>query len=171
LPETSPTHHSTALDPTQTTGVTHGRTNKPFTVQLHSGWCYTKIRGNGFRLLNQTKDIPRIIGGNREPRRDTTDVHSLPILLFCFSSISRAREEHVLSLFSFSFFVTELYGVYISLYMHFGVKDRRELLLEGKLDLRLRAFASCCTTIFGVLLGRRLSLDACRVWVDYTRRL
>ena len=83
----------------------HTGTHKPFTVQLHPGRCYTKIRGNGFRLLTQTKDIPCIIGGNREPRRATTDVHSLPILLFYFFYIKMST----CSLFSLSFFFSLLF--------------------------------------------------------------
>lgn len=140
LTETSPTNHSNCIGSEQQLAL-HMGTHKPFTVHLHSGRCYTKIRGNGFRLLTQTKDIPCIIGGNREPRRATTDVHSLPILLFYFFYI----EMSTCSLFSLSFFFsllftsfpflffmfTDLYGGYISLYMHFGV-ERLKTIINGR---------------------------------------
>lgn len=135
-------------------------THKPFTVQLHSGRCYTKIRGNGFRLLTQTKDIPCIIGGNREPRRATTDVHSLPILLFYFFCIEMSTCSLLFLFFSFSLLFTSLsfrFPVYrpprrlhFFTYAFWSQEIEEKLSMEGKLDLRLLAFVSCCTTIFGV---------------------
>ena len=127
--ETFPTNHSNCIGSEHQLALHTGR-HKPSTVQLHSGRCHTKIRGNGFRLLTQTKDIPCIIGGNREPRRATTDVHSLPILLFYFFCIEMSACSLLFPfLFHFSsllllllFLFTDLLGGYISLYMHFGVK-------------------------------------------------
>ena len=154
-------------------------TNKPFTVQLHSGRCYTKIRGNGFRLLTQTKISLASIGGNREPRRATTDVHSLPILLHTSSS-PISRRACALS-FSFStslsvhffFFLSSflLYGVYISLYMHFGVKGLKRNINGRKAGLETTGFCFLLHYQIWYAMERSLSLGACRVWVDYARQL
>ena len=173
--ETSPTNHSNCIGSEQQLAL-HTVTHKPFTVQLHSGRCYTKIRGNGFRLLTQTKDIPCIIGGNREPRRATTDVHSLPIFLFYFFCIEKSMCSLLLFLipfFSFLFFSSVLFLIFTSFpllqffsfsflvyrplrRLHFFIhafwsqEIEEKLPIEGKLDLRLLGFVSCCTTIFGV---------------------
>ena len=157
-------------------------TNTLSTVQLHPGRCYTKIRGNGFRLLTKPRyPLHQLVAiANPDARRPTSIRYqyffsSSPILSracalsrFFFSSL-HFTSFHFFCLSLFFFLI--LYGVYISLYMHFGVKDWRRLSMEGKLDLRPSALASCCTTIFGVFPERSLSLGACRAWVDYTRQL
>lgn len=125
----------------------HTGTHTPSSVQLHSGRCYTKIRGNGFRLLTQTKISPAslVAIANPDARRPTSIRYQ-----YFSSTSSTLRRAHALSL-SFLFFsllssllllllflFTDLCGGYISLYMHFGVKEIEEKLsMEGKLDLRL----------------------------------
>jgi hypothetical protein len=82
----------------KTIGVTLEQTS--ITGKLHSGRCYPKnSEGMAFASSNPKQDIP-CIGGDREPRRATTDVHSLPVILFFISY----QEMRVCSLFSFLFF-------------------------------------------------------------------
>ena len=86
----------------------HTGTHKPSSVQLHSGRCYTKIRGNGFRLLTQTKISPAslVAIANPDARRPTSIRYQ-----YFSSTSSTLRRAHALSfhLLSFSFHFSLLF--------------------------------------------------------------
>jgi hypothetical protein len=140
---------ATALDPTNHWRYT-GQTS--IIGKLHSGRCYIRIRGNGFRLLNPTQDIP-CIGGNREPRRATTDVHSLPAILFYVSCDEMGTSPLFrLSLFLFFFFNRSLRSLSL-IHALFGDQGPKGNIKGRTAGLEAIGSRFLSTLVLGVLWG------------------
>ena len=88
LTEHTPTYHNDCIESNTFFGVTSGNKQAP-TLKTASG---TVLHKNPRKRLSPppTQDIPCILGGDREHRRTTGNVHSLPIILFFTSYFEKS---------------------------------------------------------------------------------
>ena len=131
--ETSPTNHSTALDPSNNWRYTREQTNLLQYNCIRDG-ATLKFEGTAFASSPKPRyPLHQLVAiANPDARRPTSIRYqyffsSSPILSracalsrFFFSSL-HFTSFHFFCLSLFFFLI--LYGVYISLYMHFGVRE------------------------------------------------
>jgi len=134
---------ATALDSTNHWRYTQEHTS--ITGKLHSGRCYPKIRGNGFRLLTKTKiSLASLVAiANPDARRPTSIRYQFFSSTFpisrCACAISLPFFLFLFLYFSFLFYRSPRR---LFLTHAFWRRGTEGISMEGKLDLRLYAFAS-----------------------------